>query len=212
MAGTSVISGGVSNFGSLASIRKQADSLRQRVEAESAARKAEQEKTGLIKNPKTGEMVELSSISEETRERWEHHEAIMSVSPQEALIAALASAPNSDDVEAAQALGAKYAKIQDKMLAGKKLTGQEKRFLQEHYPEVAAQAARVEQEVAQLKKKLQGSKSKEEARQIYMDAKTRLMGGANKSDGTILLMIPAMDEVYSQHMKGGSTSKLDIWA
>ena len=52
MAGTSVISGSVSNFGSLASIRKQAYAIGDRVKAESAARRAEQEKTGLIRNLK----------------------------------------------------------------------------------------------------------------------------------------------------------------
>lgn len=57
------------SFGSLASIRKQADAIKKRAGAEREARMAEQDKTGLIRNPDTGEMVQLSSISEETRER-----------------------------------------------------------------------------------------------------------------------------------------------
>ena len=47
------------NFGSFSSIRKQAQAIQDRLDAESAARKEEQERTGLIRNPSTGEMVEL---------------------------------------------------------------------------------------------------------------------------------------------------------
>lgn len=55
--------------GSVASIRKQAEAIRQRTAALREKRIAEQDKTGLIQDPKTGKMIELSSISEETREQ-----------------------------------------------------------------------------------------------------------------------------------------------
>ena len=62
------------DFSSLSSIRKQAQAIQDRLDAESAARKEEQERTGLIRNPSTGEMVELSSVPEWQRERWEQWE------------------------------------------------------------------------------------------------------------------------------------------
>lgn len=62
------------NFGSLASMRKQAQAIQEHLDAESAARKEEQERMGLIRNPSTGEMVELSSVPEWQRERWERQE------------------------------------------------------------------------------------------------------------------------------------------
>ena len=102
------------NFGNLASIRKQAYAIGDRVKAESEERIAEQERTGLIRNPDTGEMVELSSISQDTRDRWEQREQSRSVSPQEAMLAALATAPHAEEIEEAQARGAKFSKIQDK--------------------------------------------------------------------------------------------------
>ena len=211
------ISGGVYSFsggGSLASIRKQAEAIKNRVGAESEARKAEQEATGLIKNPETGEMVELSSISEETRQRWNDREEMNSISPGEAYILFAAADPNAEEVERSKALGAKAAKIQDKMLAGKKLTGPEKKFLREHFPDMAAKAARMEQEAAQLERSLQGCNSKEEAQQAYMDAKMRIMSGASKEDGAILFYFAALDATYSEYLKQGASSekKMDIWA
>ena len=212
MAGVSVISGNVSNYGSLASIRKQAYAIGDRVKAESAARRAEEDRTGLIQNPDTGEMVELSSISEEQRERWEYRHEANSVSPQEAMLAFLATAPHSDEVEENKALAAKAAKMQDKMLSGQTLTGEEKSFLRANFPQLADMADRMEQEAEQLKKSLEGSKSKDEKYQTYIDAKMRLVSASSKKDGSILFLSAALDEAYSHHMKGGSTSKLDIWA
>ena len=212
MAGTSVISGSVSNFGSLASIRKQAYAIGDRVKAESDARRAEEDRTGLIKNPDTGEMVELSSISEEQRERWEHRHDTNLVSPEEALIGFLATAPHSDEVEENKALAAKAAKMQDKMLSGQTLTGEEKSFLRANFPQLADMADRMEQEAAQLKKSLEGSKSKDEKYQTYIDAKMRLVSVSSKKDGSILFLSAALDKAYAQHMKGGATAKLDIWA
>ena len=169
----------------------------------------------MIRNPDTGEMVELSSISQDTRARWEQREQSKSVTPQEALLAALATAPHAEEIEADQARGAKFSKIQDKMLAGRKLTGQEKKFLQENYPETAAMADRMEQEAEQLEQKLKGSKTKEGKYQAYIDAKMRIMSGADiskGSDGGMMFLFAALDKAYAQHMKGDSTSKLDIWA
>ena len=212
MAGISVISGNASQFGGLANVRKQAYAIGDRVKAESEARIAEQEKTGLIRNPETGEMVELSSVSQDTRDRWEHIEQARSVSPQEAMLAFLATAPHSDEVEENKALAAKAAKMQDKMLSGQALTGEEKSFLRANFPMLADMADRMDQEAEQLKKSLEGSKSKDEKYQTYIDAKMRLVSASSKKDGSILFLSAALDEAYSQHMKGGSTSKLDIWA
>ncbi len=61
---------GTSNVNSYSYIKQQADGIKKRVEAEREARLAEQDKSGFITNPETGEKVSLSSISEETRDRW----------------------------------------------------------------------------------------------------------------------------------------------
>lgn len=204
------ISGGVYSFsggGSLASIRKQAEAIKERAAAARAARTAEQEETGLIRNPDTGEMVELSSITEETRERWNDREEMKSISPGEAYILFKAADPNAESVERSKELGAKAAKIQNKMLAGQKLTGAEKSFLKEHFPELAATAARMEMEAEQLERRLRSCKSKEEAQQAYMDAKMGIMSGADPKDGSILFYMAAIDKTYSQYMKQGASSE-----
>lgn len=200
------------NFGSLASIKKQAQIVADRVEAESKARKAEQEATGLMKNAK-GDLVEISSIPEWEREALEQRAIADSVSPKEALLAALATQPNAEEVEQNKALAAKATAIQNKMLSGKKLTGAEKSFLRENFQNLAAMADRMEQEARQLENSLKGSKSKEEANQIYMDAKMRLMNGTGKKDGSILFLMPAIDKAFSQYMKRStiSESKINIW-
>lgn len=135
------------NFGNLASIKQQAQAVAKRVEAESKARRAEQEATGLMKNA-DGDMVEISSIPEWEREVLEQREITNSVSPKEALLAALATAPNSEEVEQNKALAAKASAMQNKILSGQKLTGAEKSFLQNNFPNLAAMANRMELEDA----------------------------------------------------------------
>ncbi|MEG0777734.1 MAG: hypothetical protein RSG55_02685, partial [Oscillospiraceae bacterium] len=195
------------------SIKKQAQAVANRVEAESKARKAEQEATGLMKNAK-GDLVEISSIPEWEREVLEQRAIDDSVSPQEALLAALATAPNSEEVEQNKALAAKATAMQNKMLSGQKLTGAEKSFLRENFQNLAAMADRMEQEAQQLENSLKGSKSKEEANKIYMDAKMRLTSGTGKKDGSILFLMPAIEKAFSQYMKQGTSSgnKMDIQA
>lgn len=200
------------NLGSLASIKKQAQAVADRVEAESKARKVEQEATGLMKNAK-GDLVEISSIPEWEREVLEQRAIADSVSPKEALLAALATQPNAEEVEQNKALAAKATAIQNKMLSGNRLTGAEKSFLRENFPNLAAMADRMEQEAAQLKNSLKGSKSKEEANQIYRDAKMRLVNRTGKNDGSLLFLMSAIDNVFSQYMQRNtvSESKINIW-
>lgn len=201
------------NFGSLSSIRKQAQAIQDRLDAESATRKEEQERTGLIRNPSTGEMVELSSVPEWQRERWERREQANSVSPEDAMIGFMATAPHSEEIELDKQRAAEFTKIQNKMLAGKKLSGEEKKFLQEHYPEHAARAEMIEAEAEQLERSLKNCKSKDEAQQVYMNAKTRAMGEAGREDGSILLLLPALDKAYNEYLKKGTSGKkLNLWA
>ena len=129
MAVNGVFSGYVT--GSVASIRKQAEAIRQRAMTQREARIAEQDRTGLIKNPKTGEMVELSSISEEERERWNDKLDWDTVSPGEVMLLFKDADPHLEDVERSKELGKVYAKLQNKLLSGKTLTGKEKSWLRE---------------------------------------------------------------------------------
>ena len=213
MAVNGVFSGYVT--GSVASIRKQAEAIRQRTMKLREARIAEQDRTGLIKDPKTGKMVELSSISEETRERWNDKLDWDTVSPGEVMLLFKDADPHLEDVERSKELGKVYAKLQNKLLSGKTLTGKEKSWLRENnYAALADIADRMEQEAKQLKMQLARCKSKGEARQVYINAKARLVGGADKNDGSALFLSAVLDETYSQYMGRGSskTSLLDIWA
>lgn len=200
------------NFGSLASIRKQAQAVADRKEIQRAELRAERERTGLIKN-ENGEMVPISSLSEKEISVLEERELKQSTTPQEALLAALATAPNSDEVELNKQMAAKATKMQNKLLQGKRLSGEEIRFLREHFPHLAAIANRMEQEVQQLEKGLKGCNSKEEARQVYMNAKSRVMGSANQEDGSILVLMPALDKAYNEYLKQGTSGKkMNTWA
>ena len=213
MAVNGVYSGYVT--GSVASIRKQAEAIRQRAAAQRKARIAEQDKTGLIEDPKTGKMVELSSISEETREEWNDRLEMGSLSIREVMILFNDADPHLEEVERNKELAAKATKLQNKMFSGKTLTGREKKFLRDNnFTWLADTAERMEQEAEQLKRSLRGCKSKDQARQVYMNAKTRIMGASGKNDGSFLFLSAALDETYSQYMKQGTskTSTLDIWA
>jgi hypothetical protein len=119
-----------------------------------------------------------------------------SVSPAEFLRMFEENDPNRASVEQSKALSAKFVPIQQKLLAGKQLSPAEKSFIQEHYPSLYAQAMKIEQEVEQLKTRLQNSKSKEEANQIYLETKMRVMGAAGKDNGLSFGMIPALDNAF----------------
>jgi len=112
----------------------------------------------------------------------------------------MAPGPNDEDVARSIELSKRYIPIQNKMLAGKLLSDEEKNFLKEHFPEAYAKAIQIEQEVAQLKARLRASKSKEEANRIYMETKMNLMSGGVNDKG-MLLMMPAIDEAYRESMK-----------
>ena len=201
--------------GTVASIRKQAEAIRQRAMAQREARIAEQDKTGLIQDPKTGKMVELSSISEETRDQWNNSLDWETVSPYEVMVLFKDADPHLEDVERSKELGKIYAKLQTKLLSGKLLTGKEKSWLRENnYTYLANMADRAEQEAEQLKRSLQGCKSKDEAQQAYMNAKLRAMGGSTKNDSAILFLSPVLDKTYAEYKKRGTStsSQLDIWA
>ena len=209
MAGGSVISGSASAFGSLANIRQQAKEIGDRVKKESDARKAEQERTGLIKN-QDGDMVEISSLTQKEVD-WlnDWHDAML-VSPKEAMIGFMATDPNAEEVEESKRLGAKYEKLQNKMLQGHKLTGEEKSFLREHYPQLASMADRMEMEAEQLKQKLQGCKSKEAASKAYLEAKMNVLNGMDQKDGSAIFLLAAIDKAYEDHT--GQKKKMDILA
>ena len=115
-----------------------------------------------------------------------------------------APGPGDEEVERSKALGAIVTKIQNKMLAGQQISIKEKNFLKEHFPEYYAKALQIEAEVEQLKARLKGAKSEEEAARIYMETKANLMGAA-KGDKGVLLMMPAIDEAYRSSMKKGSS-------
>ena len=201
--------------GTVASIRKQAEAIRQRTMKLREARIAEQDRTGMIQDPKTGKMVEISSISEETREQWNNHLDWDTVSPGEVMLLFKDADPHLEDVERSKELGKIATKLQNKMLSGKTWTGKEKNWLRENdFTALASMADRMEAEAEQLKSKLARCKSKDEARQVYMDAKARLVGGADKNDGSALFLSAVLDETYSQHTKRGASKafKLDIWA
>lgn len=186
------------NFSSLESIRKQAKEIGDRVRRESAARKEEQEKTGLIEN-REGVMVEISSLTEKQVESLNHWHDVMLVSPEEAMIGFLATAPHSDEVEEDKQRAARMTKIQDKMLTGQKLTNDEKSFMREFYPEMAAKAEQMEQLAEQVTKRLQSSKSKKESQQIYMEEKMNIVSQLDPKDGSALFLMAAIDNAYAEH-------------
>lgn len=188
------------NFGSYSSIKKQAEEIAKRVESESAARKAKQEATGLMKNAH-GDIVEISSIPKWEREELERRERANSVSPREAMLGFLATDPDAERVAKNIELADKFIAIRSKLQSGQKLSGAEKSFLQENFPELASMADKMEQEENQLKVSLRGAKSKEQAEQIYMDAKMRILSNISENDSSGLFLLSVIDKVYCEYKK-----------
>ncbi len=193
------------NFGSLASIRKQAAAIAKRVDKQAAELHEEIERTGMIKN-EYGEMVPVSSLTEKERSNLEARTLRKFVSPEEIMIGFLATAPNSDDVERSKILAEKATKLQNKMLAGKSLTGAEKSFLRENnFSGLAAMAERMDAEAKALEQKLKGCKSEKDAQRVFTEAKAQLMSESGKKDGSILFLFAALDDAYAKHKKRGAS-------
>ena len=220
MAAGAVYSSAGYNFGSLESIRRQAKEIGDRVQRQSDARKKEQEETGLIKN-RDGDMVEISSLTDKQVDELNHYHDLQLVSPQEAMIGFMATDPHAEEVEESKRLGAKCAKIQDKMLAGQKLQPEEKSFLREHYSELLSKAVQMEMEAEQLEKRLRSCKSNDDAQQIYLEAKMNAVSQFTKEDNSAMFIIAALDETFNRHMGRGNShttfdfsqdKKLDVYA
>lgn len=139
--------------------------------------------------------VEITAISAQERAELVRRAALDKVSPQEAFMAALATAPNTEDVERSKELAAKFSPIQAKMLSGKPLTAEEKSFIQEHYPELFAIAQRVEQEVKELRNQVKNSSSKEESNRLISEKKMQFMN-ASKNAPFISFMMPALEAAF----------------
>lgn len=187
-----------SPFGSYESVKRQAEEIKKRVRAQTEAREAEQEKTGLIKDPSSGKMVEMSSLTEDQIKEWNRRNELNTVSIRDAYVLFSAADPHAEEIEENKKLAAKYEKIQSKMLAGQKLKSEEKKFLRENYPELASKAEQMEEEAESLKQKLRG-KSSDEARQIYLQAKLNVASQLDSKDGSALFLMAALDSAYAEH-------------
>lgn len=108
--------------------------------------------------------VEITTLSDSDKAELERRAALDKVNPKEALMAALATAPNNDDVERSKALATKFVPIQNKILSGKELTLDEKQFLQKHYPgylattridsiEISSQAYKLQEDLIKMSAK-----------------------------------------------------------
>lgn len=126
--------------GRYAAICRQAEEIRQRVAAERQNRIDEQERTGFIRNPDTGEMVELAFVSEETREAWNDALDMESISLGDAYILFSAADPHAEVIERQQRLSVEAERLQDKILSGRALTEEELAFLRENFPWLAEMA------------------------------------------------------------------------
>lgn len=198
------------NFGSLESTREQAKDSGERVKRDNDARKEEQAKTGLIKNM-DGDMVEISSLTDKEAGISNKDIDFMSTNSQKANIGFMESDPDDEEARAYKEKSARMKKIYDKMVAGQKITADEKSFMRKHYPEMAAKSDRMEQEAEQLIKRLQSSKSKEESQQIYLEAKMNAAGELGNKDSSALFIMAAIDSAYAEYNgKGVSLKASDV--
>ena len=182
------------NINRVSNINQYATMLTKQTQVQNKAHKTTELTASSAKNNNV-DTVEITVISDLEKAELERRAALDKVSPQEALMAALATAPNNEDVERSKELAAKFGPIQAKMLAGKPLTTEEKSFIQKHYPELAAIGQRVEREVQELRNQVKNSNSKEESSRLIMEKKMQFMN-AGKNDSFILFMMPAFDEAF----------------
>jgi hypothetical protein len=132
---------------------------------------------------------------EELAQRRADRDAMRGVSIEEARQSMEDSHPMAASVAASKERAEKGRPIYNKAMSGQPLTEAEKSFLREHYPEVYAQAIRIEQEVNMLKSQMSSCKTKEDAQNLLMQRKAALLSGG-KNDPSAMLLVSALDGAF----------------
>lgn len=121
------------NINRLSNTNQYATMLAKQTQVQNKSGNSTKETTPLMKNY-NADTVEITGITDQEKAELERRAAVDKVSPNEAFMAALVTAPNNEDVERSKELAAKFRPIQAKVLAGRPLTAGEKSFMQKHYP------------------------------------------------------------------------------
>ena len=200
------------NFDILLGIKQQDKETDIRKKDKVDSRNEEKEKTGSIKN-KDGDTADISLLTENKANASSKGRDLVNANLQKGNTSFIESDPDADEAKAFKERSARMKGIYDKMVAGQKVTADEKSFMRKYYPEMAAKSDRMEQEAAQLLKRLRSSKSKEDAERIYLDAKMSVASEVANEDSSALFMSAAIDSAYAEY-NGKSSSKkgLDISA
>ena len=198
------------NFDSPLGIKQQDKETDKRKKGEVDSRNEEQE-NGLIKN-KDGDTADISLLTENKAMSSKGRD-LVNANLQKGDTSFTESDFDSDEARAFKERSARMKGIYNKMVAGQKVTADEKSFMRKYYPEMAAKSDRMEQEAAQLLKRLRSSKSKEDAERIYLDAKMSAASEVANEDSSALFMSAAIDSAYAEY-NGKSFAKkgLDISA
>lgn len=101
------------------------------------------------------------------------------------------------EVEESQARYKKYAQILNKMVTGKRLTAEEMRFLRQYYPEAAAKAERIQQEIKMLEAQFRACDTVEETDQLYEKVKTEALIRFAQKDSTGMALLPVAKRMHT---------------
>ncbi len=102
-------------------------------------------------------------------------------------------------VEESQARYKKYERILNRMMTGKKLTAEEMQFLRQHYPEAAAKAERIQQEIQMLEEQFRACDTAEETDQLYEKVKTEALLRFAQKDSTGMALLPAVERMHDAY-------------
>ena len=200
------------NFDSLLAIKQQDKKTDKLTKNEVNAHNEEQEKIGFIKN-QDGDTADISLLTDKKANALSKGRDLANANLQSGNTSFIESDSDDDEARAFKERSARMKGIYDKMVAGQKVTADEKSFMRKYYPEMAAKSDRMEQEAAKLLKRLRSSKSKEEAEQIYLDAKMSTASEVANKDSSALFMSAAVDSAYAEYNgKNSSKPELDISA
>lgn len=100
------------------------------------------------------------------------------------------------EAEESQARYKEYEKLLNKMMTGEKLTTEEMRFLRRYYPEAAAKAERIQQEIKMLEAQFRACDTAEETDQLYEQVKTEALLRFAQKDSTGMSLLPAVERMY----------------
>lgn len=103
------------------------------------------------------------------------------------------------EAEESQTRYQEYERLRDKMVTGKRLTAEEMRYLRQYFPEAAAKAERIQQELKMIRAQLQACDTAEETDRVLEKVRTAALSRFTQKDSTGMALLPEIERIHDAY-------------